>query len=69
MWTDHARDEMERDQLHIPDCVNVLRGGVVDEGEYEKGAWRYHVRTQRICVIVELPAVDELVIVTAWRFK
>jgi hypothetical protein len=69
MWTDHARDEMEKDELLIPDCVNVLRGGVVHDGEYENGAWRYRVRTQRICVVVELPAAGELVIVTAWRFK
>jgi hypothetical protein len=69
MWTDHARDEMEKDKLLIPDCVNVLRGGVVLEGEYEKGAWRCRVRTQRMCVVVELPAAGELVIVTAWRLK
>jgi hypothetical protein len=48
------------------DCINVLRGGWPQEGEFENGAWRYRVRTPRICVVVQLD-LPWLLIVTAWR--
>ena len=51
------------------DVANVLRGGVVDPGEYENGSWRYRVRTARIAVIVAFRSETELRVVTAWRFK
>jgi hypothetical protein len=66
-WSDHAKAEIAKDKLHIPDCANVLRAGVVEEPEYERGTWRYRVRTQRICVVVAFRAENELAIVTAWR--
>ena len=67
----HAMDEMAKDRLTTADCLSVLRAGVVDPPEWEHGCWRYHVRTNRMCLIVEL-ALDEpdvLVVVTAWRIK
>jgi hypothetical protein len=71
-WTRHAKKEMVKDGLTVVDVVNVLRGGVVEEPEFENGAWRYRVRTDRIIVVCELDGEDdmqpdEIVVVTAWR--
>lgn len=78
----HARREMEKDNLTDIDAVNVLRGGVVREGEWENGSWRYHVETPKIVFVVTFdpePAVmpdgnddlgeTELIIVTGWRHR
>jgi hypothetical protein len=50
--------------LTTVDAVNMLRGGIVEPGEFENGSWLYRVRTARMCVVVA-----ELRIVTAWRFR
>lgn len=63
----HAEERLKKWRLTTLDCVNVLRGGVVAEGEYENGSWRYRVYTQRISVVVRFEAADMLQIVTAWR--
>ncbi|MDI7269173.1 MAG: DUF4258 domain-containing protein [Myxococcota bacterium] len=68
-FTTHARREMAKDGLESTDVTNVLRGGIVDEPEWENGAWRYRVRTRRIAVIVELRSDKSAVVVTAWRAK
>jgi hypothetical protein len=47
----HAEEEMAKDNLTMVDVTNILRGGVVDPAEFEKGSWRYRVRTARIAVI------------------
>ncbi len=67
--TRHARDEMAKDGLTLVDCVNVLRGGVVEPAEWEHDAWRYRVRTARIYVVIEFAAEEELVIITTWRTR
>ncbi len=66
-YSKHARQEMANDNLSEIDCSNVMRGGVVGEGEWENGSWRYQVRTQRITVVVAFWSELELVAVTAWR--
>ncbi len=63
----HALEEMEKDDLTLVDCVNVLRGGWVEPAEWERGTWRYRVRTARICVVVAFRSESKLAIVTAWR--
>ena len=63
----HALEEMEKDNLTIVDCVNVLRGGWAEPGEWESGTWRYRVRTARICVVIAFRSETKLSIVTAWR--
>lgn len=68
-FTTHARREMSKDGLESTDVVNVLRGGIVDEPEWENGVWRYHVRTQRIEVVVEFRGEMSAVVVTAWRVR
>ena len=65
----HATEEMAKDGLTIIDCVNILRGGVVEPAEWENGSWRYRVHTQRIWVVVAFRSEKRLVIVTAWRSK
>lgn len=63
----HALDRLRQRNISIVDCENVLRGGAVDPGEWENGAWRYRVRTQKIEVIIQFLAENEVLIVTAWR--
>lgn len=66
-FSKHALEEMTNDDLTTVDCVNVLRGGVVEPGELERGSWRYRVSTARMCVVVAFRSEEELVVVTAWR--
>lgn len=68
-FSGHALAEMARDELTAVDCVNVLRGGVVEPPELERGTWRYRVKTNRICVVVAFRSEHELVVVTAWRIQ
>jgi len=63
----HASKEMAADNLTIVDCVNVLRGGIVEPAEFENGSWRYRVHSQRIWVVVAFRSQSRLVIVTSWR--
>ena len=80
--SDHARDEMNKDNLNDLDAINTLRGGVVRESEWENGSWRYPVNTFRMCFVVAfnpdpivLPDANEdlsgvkLTVVTAWRTR
>jgi Domain of unknown function (DUF4258) len=68
-FSQHALDEMAKDALDTVDCTNVLRGGVVEPGEWENRSWRYHVRTARMCVVVAFRSTTALVVVTAWRLR
>jgi len=68
-FSDHALAEMGRDQLTTVDCANVLRGGVVEPGEMDRGSWRYRVKTNMICVVVAFRSEAELVVVTAGRIR
>ena len=68
-FSGHALEEMAKDDLTTVDCTNVLRGGVVEPGDLEKGSWRYRVRTARICVVVAFRSEQRLAVVTAWREK
>ena len=65
----HATEEMGKDGLTFVDCINVLRAGVVEPGEWENGSWRYRVRTSGIWVVVAFRSEHRLVVVTAWRTK
>ena len=66
-YSGHAKEELVADDLTTVDCENVLRGGVIRPGEYERGGWRYRVETNRISVVVAFRSERELVVVTAWR--
>ncbi|MEY4515560.1 MAG: hypothetical protein RLZZ450_7682 [Pseudomonadota bacterium] len=68
-FTKHAREEMAKDKLVEIDVVNVLRGGVVEPGEWENGSWRYRVRTARMVAVIAFRSESALTVVTAWRLK
>lgn len=65
----HALDAMADDALTTLDALNVLRGGVVEFSEYERGSWRYRVRTSRMTFVVAFRSETLAVVVTAWRKK
>lgn len=66
-FSNHARQEMAKDNLTAVEVVNVLRSGVVKPPEWEHGAWRYRVRSGRITVVIVFRSTLALVVVTAWR--
>lgn len=66
-FTGHALIEMKKDDLETTDCLNLLRAGVFEGGEYINGEWRYRVRSQRICVVITFVSETRLRVVTAWR--
>ena len=65
----HAKKEMAKDKLTTLEVVNVLRAGVVESSEFERGSWRHRVKTNTICVVVVLVSEREAVGVTAWRIR
>jgi len=65
----HADEEMRNDNLILGDVINVLKGGVVEPGEFVKGTWRYQVRTSKIVVVVCFRSETEMRVVTCWRKK
>jgi len=67
LWSGHAEDEMDEDNLEKIDCKNVLRAGWVEKSEWENGGWRYHVCSHKLTLIVEFASESQLVVVTAWR--
>lgn len=67
-FSQHARDEMEKDRLTDVDIANVIRGGFCEgAGELIQGSWRYRMRTQRIVVVIAFRSDVDLRVVTAWR--
>lgn len=68
-YSGHAKTEMAKDKLTTQDVVNVLRAGVVEPSELERGSWRHRVKTNTICVVVVLVSEGEAVVVTAWRAR
>jgi hypothetical protein len=60
---------MAADTLVEDDVVAVLRGGIVEPAELERGTWRYRIRAGRIYVVVAFRSEVLLVVVTAWRTK
>jgi len=69
VFTRHARQEMENDDLLETDVVNTIGAGVITEpGELgHRGDWCYRVRTQRITVVIMFRSSSEMVVITAWR--
>jgi len=63
----HAMERLEKHGMSTTDCINILRGGTVEEAEREYGEWRYRVHTGKMTVIVRFEDETELMIVTAWR--
>ena len=68
-YSGHAKIEMAKDRLTTQDAVNVLRAGMVEPSEFERGSWRHRVKTGTMCVVVVLVSVGEAVVVTACRIR
>jgi len=67
VFTSHALDEMEKDGISQAEGIAVLRSGVVEPAELERGSWRYRVRSHRMCVVAAFRSEVAAVVVTAWR--
>ena len=68
-FSGHSLEALADDDLSTVDSVNVLRVGTVEPAEFEKGCWRYRVRTRRMVVVSAFRSESEIRIVTAWREK
>ena len=66
-FTNHALDEMEHDGISQAEAIGVLRSGVVEPPEFERGSWRYRVHTRRTFVVIAFRSEVAAVVVTAWR--
>jgi hypothetical protein len=66
----HALDELEKDELTTLDAWNVLKSTsskILNEGELEKGSFRYRLQTNFIMLVIAFwPDGKGLIIVTAW---
>jgi Domain of unknown function (DUF4258) len=67
VFTNHALDEMEQDGISQAEAIGVLRSGVVEPAELERGSWRYRVRARQKHVVVTFRSETAAVVVTAWR--
>lgn len=66
----HARDELLKDNLTTGDAINILTSPdakIHDEGEMEKGTYRYRLETDKICLVVAFESATKLIVVTGWR--
>lgn len=66
-FTGHAIEELEKDNLHTTDCLNVLRGGRVVATELRHGKLRYRVTTKLMTAMVAVASETEVCVITAWR--
>ena len=66
IFTNHALDEMAQDGISQAEAIGVLRSGVVEPAEFERGSWRYRVRARRTYV-ASFRSEAAAVVVTAWR--
>ena len=69
-FSEHACDELEKDDMDMMDVMNVLRCGQridAPEPHPNTGAWNYRVHTHKMCVVVEFVSETHVRIVTGWR--
>jgi hypothetical protein len=67
VFTNHALDEMAQDGISQAQAIGVLRSGVVEPAEFERGSWRYRVRARQTYVVASFRSEAAAVVVTAWR--
>jgi hypothetical protein len=65
----HCDRELAADGISEAEARDVLRGGIVEPAEFERGSWRYRVRVGRIYLVVAFRSERELVVVTGWRTR
>lgn len=84
-FTTHADSELQKDGKTRRDAINVLRGGFVDQTEWDVShcEWRYRVSTSRMSVVISIdsfevesrpPATEGetqtvVVVITAWSYR
>ena len=68
-FTSHALAEMAKDAITRDDVFALLRGGIVEPAEIERGSWRYRVRVAATYVVVAFRSEVALLVITAWRKK
>ena len=66
-FSKHALEEMEKDGITQHEAIGILRSGVVEPAEFEKGSWRHRVRARRSVVVVTFRSEATTVVVTAWK--
>lgn len=66
-FSGHAYEEMDRDGIDEVDVIGVLRAGIVDGADLERGSWRYRLRTFFLTVVIAFRSETAAVVVTAWR--
>jgi Domain of unknown function (DUF4258) len=66
VFSGHALTEMENDGITQADVIRVLRGGMVEPAELERGSWRYRVRAQNVYAVVSFRSESHAIVVTAW---
>ena len=62
-------DSLPKHSMTVPDVVNALRAGAVQEPEWENGEWRYQIHTTKFCVVVSFEDEDHICVITAWRWS
>jgi hypothetical protein len=67
VFSGHALTEMENDGITQADVIRILRSGTVEPAEFERGPWRYRVRTQSAYAVVSFRSEVSAVVVAAWR--
>lgn len=65
----HSLEAMKDDRLGKVDILSALRAGIVEHADFERGSWRYRVRSQRIVVVVAFRSSTQLRVVTVWRIR
>lgn len=68
-YSKHALDEMDADGLTREQVHQVLRGGIVEPAELERGTFRYRIRAGNIMVVVAFRSEVLIIVVTAWRVR
>lgn len=66
----HALGELVNDRLTTTDAINVLKSPaskIYDDGELEKGSYRYRLETNNIVVVVAFSDDGmSITVITAW---
>jgi hypothetical protein len=65
----HAIDELTKAGFTATDARQCLRFGIVEEPEFENGAWRYRVRDAQMMVVVEFDEPEHITVVTGWNIN
>ncbi len=66
-YSGHSLVEMKKDELETTDCLNLIRAGVYQPPELEKGELRYRISTPRMCIVIVFLSETRLRVITAWR--